>query len=110
MLAIDAMRLLKKHKITHLVIVDKNNKLIGVVIFMIYFNGIVRSFNIKKLKKIKLVGFDVDSVFTDGRFMSMKMRGKAFPLQDGQGIRNLIEIGIKVLVISGRKSKATEKG
>ena len=64
-----------------------------------------------KLKKIKLIGFDVDGVFTDGKIYINENgeESKAFHTQDGQGIRNLIEIGIKVLVISGRKSKAAEK-
>ena len=64
-----------------------------------------------KLKKIKLIGFDVDGVFTDGKIYINEdgEESKAFHTQDGQGIRNLLEIGIKVLVISGRKSKATEK-
>ena len=64
-----------------------------------------------KLKKIKLIGFDVDGVFTDGKIYINEdgEESKAFHTQDGQGIRNLLEIGIKVLIISGRKSKATEK-
>ena len=64
-----------------------------------------------KLKKIKLIGFDVDGVFTDGKIYINENgeESKAFHTQDGQGIRNLLEIGIKVLVISGRKSKAAEK-
>ena len=64
-----------------------------------------------KLKKIKLIGFDVDGVFTDGKVYINENgeESKAFHTQDGQGIRNLLEIGIKVLVISGRKSKAAEK-
>jgi len=64
-----------------------------------------------KLKKIKLIGFDVDGVFTDGKIYINENgeESKAFHTQDGQGIRNLLEIGIKVMVISGRKSKAAEK-
>ena len=64
-----------------------------------------------KLKKIKLIGFDVDGVFTDGKIYIDENgeESKAFHTQDGQGIRNLIESGIKILVISGRKSKAAEK-
>ena len=64
-----------------------------------------------RLKKIKLIGFDVDGVFTDGKIYIDENgeESKAFHTQDGQGIRNLIESGIKVLVISGRKSKAAEK-
>ena len=65
----------------------------------------------EKLKKIKLIGFDVDGVFTDGKIYINENgeESKAFHTQDGQGIINLIEIGVKVLVISGRKSKAAEK-
>ena len=64
-----------------------------------------------KLKKIKLIGFDVDGVLTDGKIYIDENgeESKAFHTQDGQGIRNLLEVGIKVLVISGRKSKAAEK-
>jgi len=65
----------------------------------------------EKLKNIRLVAFDVDGVFTDGRFYLSDegIETKAFHTQDGFGIRRLIESGRDVAVISGRQSKAVEK-
>lgn len=60
---------------------------------------------------IRLVGFDVDGVFTDGRFYLSNdgVESKAFCTQDGFGIRQLLGAGIAVAVISGRRSKAVDK-
>jgi 3-deoxy-D-manno-octulosonate 8-phosphate phosphatase (KDO 8-P phosphatase) len=60
---------------------------------------------------IKLVAFDVDGVFTDGRFYLSDdgVESKSFKTQDGYGIRRLLEAGIAVAVISGRQSGAVEK-
>lgn len=60
--------------------------------------------------KIRLVAFDVDGVFTDGRFYLSDdgIESKAFHTQDGYGIRQLLEAGIEVAVISGRRSGAVE--
>ena len=57
---------------------------------------------------IKLIAFDVDGVFTDGRIYisDAGVESKAFHTQDGHGIRQILEVGIKVAVISGRKSQA----
>jgi 3-deoxy-D-manno-octulosonate 8-phosphate phosphatase (KDO 8-P phosphatase) len=59
---------------------------------------------------LKLVGFDVDGVFTDGRFYLSNdgVESKAFSTQDGFGVRQLLEAGIEVAVISGRQSVAVE--
>ncbi|MFM1594079.1 MAG: KdsC family phosphatase [Woeseiaceae bacterium] len=59
-------------------------------------------------KNIKLIAFDVDGVFTDGRIYisDAGVESKAFHTQDGHGIRQILEVGIKVAVISGRKSQA----
>lgn len=64
-----------------------------------------------KLKAIRLVGFDVDGVFTDGRFYVSDdgVESKAFHTQDGFGIRRLMHAGIEVAVISGRKSEAVAR-
>lgn len=64
-----------------------------------------------KLADIRLVAFDVDGVFTDGRFYLSDdgIESKAFNTQDGFGIRQLIRSGISVAVISGRKSGAVER-
>jgi 3-deoxy-D-manno-octulosonate 8-phosphate phosphatase (KDO 8-P phosphatase) len=60
---------------------------------------------------LRLIGFDVDGVFTDGRFYLSDngVESKAFCTQDGFGIRQLLEAGVTVAVISGRKSMAVDK-
>jgi len=64
-----------------------------------------------QLQKIRLAAFDVDGVFTDGRFYLSDdgIESKAFSTQDGFGIRRLINAGINVAVISGRQSAAVER-
>lgn len=64
-----------------------------------------------KLAKVRLVAFDVDGVFTDGRFYLSDdgTESKSFNTQDGFGVRQLINAGIEVAVISGRKSGAVER-
>ena len=64
-----------------------------------------------ELGNIRLVAFDVDGVFTDGRFYLSDegVESKAFHTQDGYGVRQLLSAGIHVAVISGRKSVAVEK-
>ena len=64
-----------------------------------------------KLADIRLVAFDIDGVFTDGRFYLSDegVETKAFHTQDGFGVRQLLNAGIDVAVISGRKSIAVEK-
>lgn len=59
----------------------------------------------------RLVAFDVDGVFTDGRFYLSDegVETKAFSTQDGFGIRQLINAGIEVAVISGRQSLAVDR-
>jgi len=66
---------------------------------------------LNKLSDIALVAFDVDGVFTDGRFYLSDdgIETKAFHTQDGYGIRQLIKAGVAVAVISGRRSDAVEK-
>ena len=60
---------------------------------------------------LRLVGFDVDGVFTDGRFYLSDdgVESKAFSTQDGFGIRRLLNAGVEVVVISGRQSVAVER-
>jgi 3-deoxy-D-manno-octulosonate 8-phosphate phosphatase (KDO 8-P phosphatase) len=57
---------------------------------------------------IALVVFDVDGVLTDGRLL-IGPDGetlKSFHVRDGHGIRMLIAAGVRVAVISGRRSAA----
>lgn len=63
-----------------------------------------------RLAAIRLVAFDVDGVFTDGRFYlsDTGIESKAFCTLDGYGIRAILKAGIEVAVISGRKSRAVE--
>ncbi len=60
---------------------------------------------------VKLVGFDVDGVFTDGCFYLSDegVESKSFNTQDGYGIRQLLDAGVAVAVISGRQSTAVEQ-
>ena len=60
---------------------------------------------------LRLIAFDVDGVFTDGRFYLSDdgVETKAFHTQDGYGIRCIIDAGIEVAVISGRNSGAVSK-
>jgi len=62
-------------------------------------------------RDVKLVAFDIDGVFTDGRFYLSDegIESKAFHTQDGYGVRQLLNAGIAVAVISGRASGAVAK-
>lgn len=62
----------------------------------------------QRLARIRLAAFDVDGVFTDGRFYLSDdgVESKAFCTLDGYGIRRLLDAGIAVAVISGRESAA----
>ncbi len=64
-----------------------------------------------RLAELRLVAFDIDGVFTDGRFYLSDdgIESKAFNTQDGFGVRRLIDAGFEVAVISGRRSAATAK-
>ena len=64
-----------------------------------------------RLTELRLIAFDIDGVFTDGRFYLSDdgVETKAFNTQDGFGIRRLLSAGIAVAVISGRRSGAVEQ-
>ena len=64
-----------------------------------------------RLGDLRLVAFDIDGVFTDGRFYLSDdgTETKAFHTQDGYGVRRLLDAGVAVAVISGRHSPAVEK-
>ncbi len=61
-----------------------------------------------RLKKIKILLMDVDGVLTDGGIIydDNGIETKVFNVKDGLGIRLLTNAGIKVGVVTGRKSKA----
>ena len=64
----------------------------------------------KQLESIRFVGFDIDGVFTDGRIYltDTGVESKAFHIQDGYGVRQLLQSGVEVAIISGRRSGAVE--
>ena len=66
--------------------------------------------NSKTLAKVKLLILDVDGVLTDGRIIMNDQGGetKHFNAKDGHGLRMLMQAGIEVALISGRKSGAAE--
>ncbi len=62
--------------------------------------------------RIRLLGLDVDGVLTDaGVYIGMvgdnPAELKRFDIQDGVGIRLLQDAGVKVVIVSGRISRAT---
>jgi 3-deoxy-D-manno-octulosonate 8-phosphate phosphatase (KDO 8-P phosphatase) len=64
----------------------------------------------EKAKKIKLLILDVDGVMTDGSII-LDNEGnelKRFHVRDGHGIKMLGKAGIKVGIITGRRSKVVE--
>lgn len=65
--------------------------------------------NVKeRAARVRLVVFDVDGVFTDGRlyYGSSGEELKVFHVHDGQGVKRLLRHGVDVAVISGRDSAA----
>lgn len=64
-----------------------------------------------RLGELQLLAFDVDGVFTDGRFYLSDdgVETKAFHTQDGFGIRRALDAGVTVAIISGRRSGAVER-
>ena len=56
--------------------------------------------------RIRLAAFDVDGTLTDGRlfFDAQGNVLKAFHVHDGQGLRLLEDAGIKVALITARRS------
>lgn len=61
-----------------------------------------------RVAAIRLVVFDVDGVFTDGRlvYTAEGEEIKVFHVRDGVGIKALRRAGIELAVISGRSSDA----
>ncbi len=70
-----------------------------------------------RLKKIKLIIFDVDGVLTDGKivFCGNELEIKSFHVRDGHGIKLAIRSGLDVALVTGRTSvvvgrRATDLG
>ena len=63
-----------------------------------------------KARQIQLLILDVDGVMTNGglQFDARGSEYKTFNSLDGQGMRMLLECGIQIAVITGRKSKLVD--
>lgn len=65
----------------------------------------------EKARNIKLLILDVDGVLTDGS-IHVSEKGeetKSFYVKDGYGLKLLMECGIELAIISGRKSGAVDR-
>jgi 3-deoxy-D-manno-octulosonate 8-phosphate phosphatase (KDO 8-P phosphatase) len=65
----------------------------------------------ERAARVRLVVFDVDGVFTDGRlyYGPGGEELKVFHVHDGQGVKRLLKSGVAVAVISGRDSAAVAR-
>lgn len=65
----------------------------------------------QKLQKIKLLAMDVDGILSDGRIIynSYDVETKAFFVQDGVGLKGLLDCGITLAIITGRSSPMVER-
>lgn len=66
---------------------------------------------VERANDIRLLVLDVDGVLTDGRlyFTARGEQMKCFHVRDGAGIKQVLQAGLQVAVISGRKSKAVDQ-
>lgn len=66
---------------------------------------------LQRARAVRLLVLDVDGVLTDGRlnFGEGGEQFKSFHALDGHGIKMLIESGVKVAILSGRRSGAVER-
>ena len=64
----------------------------------------------QRAAKIKLIAFDIDGVMTDGRlyFTDEGRELKTFNTLDGHGLKALMNAGIAVVIITGRRSGCVE--
>ncbi|MEY4591473.1 MAG: hypothetical protein RIR18_368 [Pseudomonadota bacterium] len=60
----------------------------------------------QRASKIRLIAFDVDGVMTDGslHFTDDGRELKTFNTLDGHGLKALMDVGVHVAIITGRKS------
>lgn len=65
---------------------------------------------LERAKLLQLMAFDVDGVLTDGRlyFTANGDEMKAFSSLDGHGLKLLQMAGVRLAIITGRRSRAVE--
>lgn len=66
---------------------------------------------VERANDVRLLVLDVDGVLTDGRlyFSARGEQLKCFHVRDGAGIKQVLNAGLQVAVISGRQSKMVDK-
>ena len=67
--------------------------------------------SLARARNVRLMGFDVDGVLTDGRlyFSAEGDVMKAFNSRDGLGMKMLANAGVRLAIITGRKSALVER-
>jgi len=65
---------------------------------------------LERMRRLKLMIFDVDGVLTDGTLYFSETGGelKAFNARDGHGLKMLKESGVEVAILSARRSRAVD--
>ena len=65
---------------------------------------------LSRMRRLKLMIFDVDGVLTDGTlyFSETGAELKAFNARDGHGIKMLKESGVEIAILSARRSRAVD--
>jgi 3-deoxy-D-manno-octulosonate 8-phosphate phosphatase (KDO 8-P phosphatase) len=65
---------------------------------------------VERMRRLKLMIFDVDGVLTDGTlyFSETGAELKAFNVRDGHGIKMLKESGVEIAILSARRSRAVD--
>jgi 3-deoxy-D-manno-octulosonate 8-phosphate phosphatase (KDO 8-P phosphatase) len=65
---------------------------------------------LERMRRLKLMVFDVDGVLTDGTlyFSETGAELKAFNARDGHGLKMLKESGVEVAILSARRSRAVD--
>ena len=68
--------------------------------------GLISNENQQRASQIKLLICDVDGVFSDGRIYlgNDGEELKAFHTKDGFGMKAIMQMGIEIAIITGRKS------
>lgn len=72
--------------------------------------GSISDENYQRAKQIKLLICDVDGVLSDGRIYlgNQGEEFKAFHTKDGFGMKAIMQVGIEIAIITGRKSHIVE--